>query len=94
MLRVCMPWLLDPFCFLSACPRSFRAAVCSVLACYAFLVGASVADTVVPAGERACAAGLVRSSLRPLSCCRPRPVLLVVAPPVSAPLGVLRPKPF
>jgi hypothetical protein len=29
-----------------------------------------------------------------LSCCRPRPVLLVVTPPLSAPLGVLRPKPF
>jgi hypothetical protein len=62
--RVCMPWLLDPFCFLSACPHSVCAAVCSVPACYVFLVGASVAD---PAGERAFAAGLMRSSLRPLS---------------------------
>jgi hypothetical protein len=24
--RFCMPWLLDPFCFLSACPRSVCAA--------------------------------------------------------------------
>jgi hypothetical protein len=65
--RVCMRWLLDPICFLSACPRSVYAAVCSVLASYVFLVGASVADTALPAGERAFAAGLVHSSLRPLS---------------------------
>jgi hypothetical protein len=43
------------------------AAVCSVLACYVFLVVASVADAAVPAGERVLAAGLVHSSLSPLS---------------------------
>jgi hypothetical protein len=43
------------------------AAVCSVLACYVFLVAASVAETAVPAGERAFAAGRVHSSFRPLS---------------------------
>jgi hypothetical protein len=30
--RFCMPWLLDPFCFLSACPRPVPVAVCSLLA--------------------------------------------------------------
>jgi hypothetical protein len=40
--------------------------VCSVLACYVLLIGASVADAAVPAGERVFAAGMVRSSLRPL----------------------------
>jgi hypothetical protein len=62
-----MPWLLDPFCFLSACPRSVSVAVCSILARYILLVGASVADAAVPAGERMFGAGLVQSSLRPLS---------------------------
>jgi hypothetical protein len=42
-------------------------AVCSVLACYVFLVGASVADAAVPAGERVFAAGLVHSCLSHLS---------------------------
>jgi hypothetical protein len=65
--RFCMPWLLDPFCFLSACPRPVSVAVCSLLACYVLLVGASVADAAVPAGERVFAAGLVHSCLRPLS---------------------------
>jgi hypothetical protein len=65
--RFCMPWLLDPFCFLSPFPRSVCAAVCSVLACYVFLVGTSVADAAVPAGERVFAAGLVHSCLSPLS---------------------------
>jgi hypothetical protein len=37
--RFCMPWLLDPFCLLSACPRSVCAAVCSVLACYVLWLG-------------------------------------------------------
>jgi hypothetical protein len=64
---VWMLWLLDPFCFLSACTWSVCAAVCSVLACYVCLVGASVADAAVPACAPAFAAGLVRSSLRRLS---------------------------
>jgi hypothetical protein len=41
--------------------------VCSVLACYILLVGASVADAAVPAGERVFAAGLVHSCLGLLS---------------------------
>jgi hypothetical protein len=65
--RCCMLWLLDPFCFLSACARSVSAAVCSILACYVLLVGASVADAAVPADECVFAAGLVHSCLRPLS---------------------------
>jgi hypothetical protein len=65
--RFCMPWLLDPLCFLSASPRSFCAAVCSVLACYVLLVGASVADAALPAGERVFAAGPVHGCLGPLS---------------------------
>jgi hypothetical protein len=32
--------------------------ICWVLACYVFLVGASVADAAVPAGERVFAAGV------------------------------------
>jgi hypothetical protein len=63
----CMPWLLDPFCFLSAFARSACVAVCSILACHVFLVGASVADAAVPAGERVFAADLVHSRLSPLS---------------------------
>jgi hypothetical protein len=43
------------------------AAVCSVLAGHALLVGASVADVAVPAGEGVFAVGLVRICLRPLS---------------------------
>jgi hypothetical protein len=46
---------------LSACPRSVSVAVCSVIAFYVLLVGASVADAAVPAGERVFAAGLVHS---------------------------------
>jgi hypothetical protein len=65
--RFCMPWLLDPFCFFSACPRPVSVAVCSILARYALLVGTSVADAAVPAGERVFAAGLVHSCLRSLS---------------------------
>jgi hypothetical protein len=53
--------------FFSACPRSVCAAVCSVLACYVLLVGASVAAVAVPAGEHVFAAGVVHSCLRPLS---------------------------
>jgi hypothetical protein len=48
-------------------PALICAAVCSVLACNALLVGASVADAAVPAGERELAAGLVHSCLQPLS---------------------------
>jgi hypothetical protein len=65
--RFCMPWRLDPFCFLSACPRPVSVTVCSILACYVLLVGASVADAAVPAGERMFAAGLVHNCLPPLS---------------------------
>jgi hypothetical protein len=50
-----------------ACPRSVCAAVCSVLACYVFLVGASVADAALPAGDCVFAAGLVDRCLSPLS---------------------------
>jgi hypothetical protein len=91
--RFCMPWLLDPFCFLFACPRSGCAAECSVLACYVLLVGASVADAAVPAGERVLAAGLVHLVACALSRCRPRLVLPGVAPPPSAPSEAPRPKP-
>jgi hypothetical protein len=88
--RFCMPWLLDPFCFLSACPRSVSVAVCSVLACYVLLVGASVADAAVPAGERVFAAGVVHSCLHPLLL----PPTSRVARPPSATSGVPRPKPL
>jgi hypothetical protein len=63
----CMPCLLDPFCFLSACPRSVSVAVSSILACYVLLVGASAADAAMPAGARVFAAGLVHGCLRLLS---------------------------
>jgi hypothetical protein len=46
---LCMPWLLDPFSFLQGCSRSRRDAVCSVIATFVLLVGASVADDAVPA---------------------------------------------
>jgi hypothetical protein len=59
--------VLYPFCFLSACPHSVSVALCSVLASYVLLVGASVADAAEPAGEHVFATGLVRSFLRPLS---------------------------
>jgi hypothetical protein len=62
-----MPWLLDPFCFLSACPPSIRVAVCSVIASYVLLVGASVADAAVPVGDPPFAADLVPCCLQPLS---------------------------
>jgi hypothetical protein len=61
-----LPCLLDPFCFLFACHGSVSAAVCSVLACYVLLVGASVADATMPAGECVLATELVDSCLRPL----------------------------
>jgi hypothetical protein len=41
--------------------------VCSILACYVLLVGASVADAAVPVVERVFAAGLVHGCLRALS---------------------------
>jgi hypothetical protein len=64
--RGCMPWLLAPFCFLSAYPRPVPVAVCPILACYVLFL-ASLADAAVPAGERVFAAGLVHRCLRPLS---------------------------
>jgi hypothetical protein len=81
--RFCMPWILDPFCFLSAFLPSVYSPVCSVLACYVVLVAASVADAAVPAGERVFAAGLVHSCLSPVSYC---PAL----PPLLPPLRVCR----
>jgi hypothetical protein len=63
----CMPWLLDPFSFLQGCSRSRQYAVCSVLAAFVLLVGASVADDAVPAGSCTFAAGLVHRSLSTLS---------------------------
>jgi hypothetical protein len=46
--------------------RSVCATACSVIACYALWVGASVAAAAVPAGDSLFAAGLVRCCLRPL----------------------------
>jgi hypothetical protein len=46
----CMPWLLHCFSFLQGCSRSRRDAVCSVLAAFVLLVGASVVDDPLPAG--------------------------------------------
>jgi hypothetical protein len=63
----CMPWLLNPFCFLSTRHHSVCVAVCSFLASYALLVGVLVADVAVPVGDRPFAAGLVRCCLLPLS---------------------------
>jgi hypothetical protein len=63
----CMPWLLDPFSFLQGCSRSRRDAVCSVVAAFVLLVGASVADDAVPAGSCVFASGLVRRSLSALA---------------------------
>jgi hypothetical protein len=76
-----MPWLLDPFCFLSACPRSVSVAVCSVLACCVLLVGAFVAAAAVPAGARVLADGQVHSCSPSLvaavvPCCPALPGLL------------------
>jgi hypothetical protein len=62
-----MPWLLDPFCFMSACPCCICVAVCSVIASYVLLVGASVADAAVPVGDPPFAAGLVPCCMQPLS---------------------------
>jgi hypothetical protein len=52
---------LDPSSFLQGCPCSRRDAVCSVLAAFVLLVGASVA--AVPVGSCVFASGLVRCSL-------------------------------
>jgi hypothetical protein len=68
----CMPWLLDPFSFLQGCSCSRRDAVCSVIAAFVLLVGASVADDLVSAGSCVFASGLVRRALSAL-----------VLPPVS-----------
>jgi hypothetical protein len=55
-------------CLLPVCMSALCcAAMCSVLANYVLLVGASVADATVPAGEGVFTAVLVRSCLRPLS---------------------------
>jgi hypothetical protein len=62
-----MPWLLNPFSFLQGCSHSRRDAVCSVIAAFVLLVGASVADDIVPAGSRVFASGLVRRSLSALA---------------------------
>jgi hypothetical protein len=88
----CMPSLLEPFSFLQGCSRSRRDAVCSVIAAFVFLVGASVADDPVSA-VRVCALLGLCVALCLLSRCRLRPVLLDIAPSCSAPLGVLSQKP-
>jgi hypothetical protein len=63
----CMPWLLVPFSFLQGCYSSRRDAVCSVLAAFVFLVGASVADDAVPVGSCVLACGFVHCSLSALA---------------------------
>jgi hypothetical protein len=91
----CMPWLLDPFFFLQGCSPSRRDAVCSVIAAYVLLVGASVADDVAPVGECVFASGLVRRSLSafvlpPESCAVgrcPLPFRPIQGPKDDAPLG-------
>jgi hypothetical protein len=72
----CMPWILDPFSFLQGCSRSRRDAVCSVIAAFVLLVGASVADDVLSAGSCVFASGLVSHSLSALA-----------LPPVSSVAG-------
>jgi hypothetical protein len=61
-----MPWLWDSFSFLRGRPRSWRDAVCSVLAAFILLVRASVAMDAVPANSWLFDSGLVRRSLSPL----------------------------
>jgi hypothetical protein len=91
----CLPWLMGPVCFLSACPCSDCAVVCLFLAAYFMLVGTSVADHLlaVSASDRVFAAGLLCSCLCPLWL----PPLFREAgsclSPLSAPLGWLKPKP-
>jgi hypothetical protein len=64
------------FSFLPGCSRSRRGGVCSLIAAFNALVGASMADDVVPAGSCVLASGLVRRS----------PSALVL-PPVSRDAG-------
>jgi hypothetical protein len=93
--RFCLPWLLDPFCFLPACLLSVTASVCSVIAACVPLFAASIADDAVPVGDRVFAADLVHCcSFWFISRCLLRPVLLALAPPTPCtPLGGgLRPK--
>jgi hypothetical protein len=66
VLAHCMPWLLDPFSLLQKCFRS-RVMLFSVIAAFLLLVGASVADDVVPAGSCVFASGLVRGPLSALA---------------------------
>jgi hypothetical protein len=80
-------WIL--FTFLSACPPSIRVAVCSIIASYVLLVGASVDDAAVPVGDLPFAAELVPCCLQPLSL-PPSSRVAGVAPPCSAPLGARR----
>jgi hypothetical protein len=70
----CLPWL-DPVCFLLPCLGSVCPTVCSALAGYVLLVGASVADDVVPDGDSVWGAGLVLCSCV-LTRCHSRSMLL------------------
>jgi hypothetical protein len=72
--RRCMPWLRDTLPFLLDHPGSVLAAVCSVLAAYVFVVGASSADDAVPAAS--CVYASWQHAVCFSSCCLPRPVLL------------------
>jgi hypothetical protein len=91
----CLPWLLDPFSFLQGCSRSRRDALCSVIAAFILLVGASVADDVLPAGSSVFDYGPVRRSLSALAlpptsrvagCC-PLPFRPARGAEAEAPLG-------
>jgi hypothetical protein len=62
-----MPWFLDPFSFLQGCSASQRDAICSIIAAFVVLVGASVPDVAVPAGLCVFAQGLLRRSLYALA---------------------------
>jgi hypothetical protein len=53
---------LAPFFFLQGCPRSWRAAVCSVLVAFILLVGAYVPHDAVTAGAPVLASGLLHRS--------------------------------
>jgi hypothetical protein len=64
--RFRLTWLLDPFCLLPAYSRTVCVVVCSVLATYDLLDGASVADAAVTVFD-SLFAGLVRCCLRPLA---------------------------
>jgi hypothetical protein len=61
--------VLDPFPLLQGCPRYRRAAVCSVIVPFVFLVGACVVGDInrVPAGARVLAPGLVHRFLSALA---------------------------